>query len=82
MEALYGVMLLITFILGVGIGLLIPILVKKYVKVYESEKETIKEEKEESKPIDNTIPYIPKDLLNEWLTGEVTGKELKPNDEQ
>ena len=76
MEALYGVMLLITFLLGVGMGLSIPFLVKKYIKQYKEIEPKIEQPKEPEK--NNEIPYIPKDLLNEWMTGE----EVKPNDKQ
>ena len=80
MEVLYGLVLLLTFILGFGIGLTMPIIIKKYVKFYkENETKEVKVESEEIKDEKkNDIPYIPKDLLAEWLTGE----ELKPNDEQ
>ena len=78
MEILYGVLLLIAFILGLGMGFAIPFFVKKYMKLATEETKTNVKEKEESKDIDNDIPYVPKDLLTEWMTG----KEIKPNDEQ
>lgn len=78
MEILYGVLLLIAFILGLGMGFAIPFFVKKYMKLATEETKASVKEKEENNDIDNNIPYIPKDLLTEWMTG----KEAKPNDEQ
>ena len=75
MEVLYGVILLITFILGLGIGISIPFFVKKYIK------QAKEELKENEKPIEvsetSKIDYLPKDLLTEWITGE----EAKPNEQ-
>lgn len=73
MEALlFGVMLLITFIVGLGIGLSVPFFVKKYMKMAKEESKEITE-----KETSNDIPYIPKDLLTEWMTGE----EVKPSEQ-
>lgn len=77
MEIIYGVVLLVTFILGLGIGLTIPFFVKKYVKDYKESKED-KEDNNSIEEKDNNIPFVPKDLLREWVTGE----EVKPNDKQ
>ena len=65
MEILFGVVLLIVFILGLGIGLTIPFFVKKYVNHIEDN--NFKEEKNEQS---NKLDYYPTDLLKEWMTGE------------
>ena len=78
MEVLYGVIMLVTFLIGLGIGLTIPFFIKKYVKQYQEKPIEIKEVKEEqiNKEVDK-LGYYPKDLLQEWMTGE----EVKANEE-
>lgn len=81
MEVLYGVIMLVTFLIGLGIGLTIPFFIKKYVKQYQEktiEIKEVKEVKEEqtNKEVDK-LGYYPKDLLQEWMTGE----EVKANEE-
>lgn len=69
MEVLYGIIVLLAFILGLGIGITIPFFMKKYVESFK------KEENSEKKVENKSFKYIPKDLLNEWMTGEVTEKD-------
>ena len=80
MEILYGVILLVTFILGLGIGISVPFFVKKYVKYCKEEnkeeKPTIPTNKSMEKNDEASIPFNPTDLLREWVTGE----EVKPSD--
>ena len=75
MEVLYGVIVLLAFILGLGIGLSVPFLVKKYV-------ESLKKEEHVNTGIENNtkdkVKFVPNDLMMEWMTGE----EVKPNEEQ
>lgn len=75
MEVLYGIIVLLAFILGLGIGITIPFFMKKYVESFKKEENS--EKKVENKPEEkeDAFKYIPKDLLNEWITGEVTEKD-------
>ena len=77
MEILYGVVMLLAFIVGLGIGLTIPFFIKKYVESLKKEEKPLVSQPEETKE-DDIVKYLPKDLLNEWMTGE----EVKANDEQ
>lgn len=79
MEALYGVMILITFILGLGMGLTIPFFVKKYIKHFKEENKDNSQMDDLTDKINKEqLAYIPTDLLKEWMTGE----EVKASDEQ
>lgn len=77
MEILYGVVMLLAFIVGLGIGLTIPFFIKKYVESLKKEEKPLVSQPEEIKE-DDRFKFLPKDLLNEWMTGE----EAKANDEQ
>jgi uncharacterized alpha/beta hydrolase family protein len=72
MEVFYGIVVLLAFILGLGIGISVPFFVKKYAETQKVEVKT-KEAEQEDK-----FRSIPNDLLKEWITGE----EVKANDEQ
>ena len=82
MEVLYGIIVLIAFILGLGIGVSIPFFIKKYAEsiIRENTVKTvanndIENKTENSENTQNKFEFIPKDLIDEWMTGEV-----KPND--
>lgn len=77
MEVLYGIVVLLAFILGLGIGLSVPFFVKKYVETLKANEKTIIVEQKINEQEDDRNKLLPKDLLNEWITGE----EAKPNDE-
>lgn len=77
MEVLYGVIVLLAFILGLGIGLSVPFFVKKYIESLKKE-DHIAVGIENNSDSDSKVKYVPIDLMREWMTGE----EVKPNEEQ
>lgn len=72
MEIVYGIAMLLVFLIGFGIGISVPFFIKKYVETQKPKEIESKEEEKEDK-----FKYIPNDLLMEWITGE----EVKKHDE-
>ena len=69
MEILYGIALLIVFIIGVSTGVLIPYFIKKYITQINNEidNKKMEEEKEQTgKPTSLT-----QDIIDEWQNGGV-----------
>lgn len=70
MEILYGIVILLVFIMGFGIGVSIPFFVKKYAnEIIEKNKPQIIEKKEENtEPI--TAKNLTKEIQEEWFYGK------------
>lgn len=75
MEILYGIVLLIVFIAGFGIGITVPFFVKKYMQdiLDKISAETKIDNKEEDKPI--TVQNLTQDIKDEWMFGYTSRKE-------
>lgn len=75
MEILYGIVLLIVFVTGFGIGITVPFFVKKYVQdiLDKISAETKIDNKEEDKPI--TVQNLTQDIKDEWMFGYTSRKE-------
>ena len=64
MEILYGLIMLIVFILGIVVGFVAPLLLKKYVQELINKNIKPEEEKEYQK-----VTSLTKDLIDEWQNG-------------
>nr|DAI31651.1 MAG TPA: hypothetical protein [Caudoviricetes sp.] len=75
MEILYGIVLLIVFVAGFGIGITVPFFVKKYMQdiLDKISDETKIDNKEEDKPI--TVQNLTQDIKDEWMFGYTSRKE-------
>lgn len=75
MEILYGIVLLIVFVAGFGIGITVPFFVKKYIQdiLDKISAETKIDNKEEDKPI--TVQSLTQDIKDEWMFGYTSRKE-------
>jgi predicted membrane protein len=75
MEILYGIVLLIVFVAGFGIGITVPFFVKKYMQdmLDKISAETKINNKEEDKPI--TVQNLTQDIKDEWMFGYTSRKE-------
>ncbi len=75
MEILYGIVLLIVFVAGFGIGITVPFFVKKYMQdiLDKISAETKIDNKEEDKPI--TVQNLTQDIKDEWMFGYTSRKE-------
>ena len=75
MEILYGIVLLIVFVAGFGIGITVPFFVKKYMHdmLDKISAETKIDNKEEDKPI--TVQNLTQDIKDEWMFGYTSRKE-------
>lgn len=75
MEILYGIVLLIVFVAGFGIGITVPFFVKKYMQdIFDKiSAETKIDNKEEDKPI--TVQNLTQDIKDEWMFGYTSRKE-------
>lgn len=75
MEILYGIVLLIVFVAGFGIGITVPFFVKKYMQdiLDKISAETKIDNKEEDKPI--TVQSLTQDIKDEWMFGYTSRKE-------
>lgn len=75
MEILYGIVLLIVFVTGFGIGITVPFFVKKYMQdiLDKNSAETKIDNKEEDKPI--TVQNLTQDIKDEWMFGYTSRKE-------
>lgn len=75
MEILYGIVLLIVFVTGFGIGITVPFFVKKYMQdiLDKISAETKIDNKEEDKPI--TVQNLTQDIKDEWMFGYTSRKE-------
>ena len=75
MEILYGIVLLIVFVAGFGIGITVPFFVKKYMRdiLDKISAETKFDNKEEDKPI--TVQNLTQDIKDEWMFGYTSRKE-------
>lgn len=75
MEILYGIVLLIVFVAGFGIGITVPFFVKKYMRdiLDKISAETKIDNKEEDKPI--TVQNLTQDIKDEWMFGYTSRKE-------
>lgn len=75
MEILYGIVLLIVFVAGFGIGITVPFFVKKYIQdtLDKISAETKIDNKEEDKPI--TVQNLTQDIKDEWMFGYTSRKE-------
>lgn len=75
MEILYGIVLLIVFVAGFGIGITVPFFVKKYTQdmLDKISAETKIDNKEEDKPI--TVQNLTQDIKDEWMFGYTSRKE-------
>lgn len=68
MEILYGIVLLIVFIAGFGIGVTVPFFVKRYTQDILNKINTMpQEDKEKDKPI--TVHNLTQDIKDEWMFG-------------
>lgn len=74
MEILYGIVLLIVFVAGFGIGITVPFFVKKYMQdmLDKISAETKIDNKEEDKPI--TVQNLTQDIKDEWMFGYTSRK--------
>lgn len=75
MEILYGIVLLIVFVAGFGIGITVPFFVKKYMQdmLDKISAETKIDNKEEDKPI--TVQNLTQDIKEEWMFGYSSRKD-------
>lgn len=75
MEILYGIVLLIVFVAGFGIGITVPFFVKKYMQdiLDKISAETKIDNKEEDKPV--TVQNLTQDIKDEWMFGYTSRKE-------
>lgn len=75
MEILYGIVLLIVFVAGFGIGIAVPFFMKKYMQdmLDKISAETKIDNKEEDKPI--TVQNLTQDIKDEWMFGYTSRKE-------
>lgn len=75
MEILYGIVLLIVFVAGFGIGITVPFFMKKYMQdiLDKISAETKIDNKEEDKPI--TVQNLTQDIKDEWMFGYTSRKE-------
>ena len=64
MEILYGIAMLIVFLLGLGLGLLIPYYIKKYINLY-TQNNNIEMIKNET----NNPTSLTDEIVDEWLNG-------------
>lgn len=64
MEILYGIAMLIVFLLGLGIGLLIPYYIKKYINQY-TQNNNVEMIKNET----NNPTSLTDEIVDEWLNG-------------
>lgn len=67
MEILYGIAMLIVFLLGLIIGLLVPYYIKKYVNQIQDEYKELKSDnnlRESNKPTSLTD-----EIIDEWVNG-------------
>ena len=75
MEVFYGIVVLLAFILGLGIGITIPFFMKKYAESLKKEENSEKNTENKIEEKEDAFKYLPRDILNEWMTGEVTKKD-------
>lgn len=75
MEILYGIILLIVFVAGFGIGMTVPFFVKKYMQdmLDKISAQTKTDNKDEDKPI--TVQNLTQDIKDEWMFGYTSRKE-------
>ncbi len=75
MEILYGIVLLIVFIAGFGIGITVPFFVKKYMQdmLDKIRVETKTDNNEEYEPI--TVQNLTQDIKEEWMFGYSSRKD-------
>ena len=70
MEILYGIVLLIVFITGFGVGITIPFFVKKYTQdLLNKYNNEIKEEKIDNVNEPITVKNLTQDIKEEWMFG-------------
>lgn len=70
MEILYGIVLLIVFITGFGVGITIPFFVKKYTQdLLNKCNNEIKEEKIDNINEPITVKNLTQDIKEEWMFG-------------
>lgn len=69
MEILYGIVLLIVFIIGVSTGMLIPYFIKKYITQINNELDNKK--MEEEKEQNGKPTSLTQDIIDEWQNGGV-----------
>lgn len=69
MEILYGIVLLIVFIIGVSTGVLIPYFIKKYITQINNELDNKK--MEEEKEQNGKPTSLTQDIIDEWQNGGV-----------
>lgn len=74
MEILYGIVLLIVFVAGFGIGITVPFFVKKYMQdMLDKISAETKINNKEDKPI--TVQNLTQDIKDEWMFGYTSRKE-------
>lgn len=75
MEILYGIVLLIVFVTGFGIGITVPFFVKKYMQdmLDKISAETKNDNNEEYEPI--SVQNLTQDIKEEWMFGYSSRKD-------
>lgn len=75
MEILYGIVLLIVFVTGFGIGITVPFFVKKYMQdmLDKISAETKIDNNEEYEPI--SVQNLTQDIKEEWMFGYSSRKD-------
>lgn len=70
MEILYGIVILLAFIIGFGIGISVPFFVKKYVNeiIEKNKSQIIEKEEKDTEPI--TAKNLTKEIQEEWFYGK------------
>lgn len=72
MDVLIGILFILIFLVGFGLGLFVPMIIRKYFDIfssYQDEINTLKKQLEDNNTKTENVNLPDNEIINEWLNG-------------